>query len=155
SFSKNVTNVLSIQEDLDRHLEQWIDTFYDTTQIIREEVQSLKVRSHLKCHAKYQWICVTSKVYNGSHYSWEIFQRHLQGIWHNSNTSLDILAFHSEFMNLKNAALLSFDAADITGKIIHGLKSVFPSWSSFKNDIYGLIMLALLVLGISYSCTSC
>ena len=51
-------------------------------------------------------------------------------------------------MNLKNAALLSFDAADIADKIIHGLRSVFPSWSSFKNGIYGLIMLALLVLGI-------
>ena len=51
-------------------------------------------------------------------------------------------------MNLKNAALLSFDAADTADKIIHGLRSVFPSWSSFKNGIYGLIMLALLVLGI-------
>nr|BAE23360.1 unnamed protein product [Mus musculus] len=51
-------------------------------------------------------------------------------------------------MNLRNAALLSFDVTDIAGRIIHGLRSVFPSWSSFKNDIYGLIMLALLVLGI-------
>ena len=25
---KNVTNALSIQEDLDRHLEQWIDVLY-------------------------------------------------------------------------------------------------------------------------------
>ena len=55
---------------------------------------------------------------------------------------------HSESMNLKNAALLSFDDADIADKIIHGLRSVFPSWSSFKNGIYSLIMLALLVLGI-------
>ena len=46
---------------------------------------------------------------------------------------------------MKNVAPLSFDAAD---KIIHGLRSVFPCWSSFKNGIYGLIMLALLVLGI-------
>ena len=53
---------------------------------------------------------------------------------------------HSEGMNLKNAALLSFDAADIADKIIHGLRSVFPSWSSFKNGIYSWIMLALLVL---------
>ena len=51
-------------------------------------------------------------------------------------------------MNLKNAALLSFDAADIADKIIHGLRLVFPSWSSFKNGIYGLIMIVLLVLGI-------
>ena len=72
----------------------------------------------------------------------------MQGIWHNSNTSLDVLALHTEIMNLKNAALLSFDTADIAGRIIHGLKSVFPSWSSFKNGIYGLIILALVVLGI-------
>ena len=51
-------------------------------------------------------------------------------------------------MNLKNAALLSFDAADTSDNIIHGLRSVFPSWSSFKNGLYSLLMLALLVLGI-------
>jgi hypothetical protein len=39
-------------------------------------------------------------------------------------------------MNLKNAALLSFDAADTSDNIIHGLRSVFPSWSSFKNGMY-------------------
>ena len=72
----------------------------------------------------------------------------MQGIWHNSNTSLDVLTLHTEIMNLKNAAPLNFDTADIDGRSIHGLKSVFPSWSSFKNGIYSLIMLALLVLGI-------
>jgi hypothetical protein len=51
-------------------------------------------------------------------------------------------------MNLKNAAPLSFDTADIAGRMIYSLKSVFPSWSSFKNGIYGLIILALVVLGI-------
>ena len=104
-------------------------------------MQCLKVRSHLKCHAKYQWICVTSKVY-GSHYSWERVQRHLQGIWHNSNTSLDVLALHTEITNLKNSAPLNFDAVDVADRIIH------PSWSSFQNGTHGLITLALLVLGI-------
>ena len=75
-LAKNVTNVLSIQEDLDRCLEQRIDALYDPIQIIGEQVQSLK-RSHRECHAKYQWICVTSKVYNDSHYNCEKVQRHL------------------------------------------------------------------------------
>ena len=65
-------------------------------------------------------------------------QRHFQDIWHNSNTSLDVLTLHSETTNLKNAALLSFDTADIADKIIHSLRSVFPSWSSFKNGIIWL-----------------
>lgn len=51
-------------------------------------------------------------------------------------------------MNLSNAAPLSIDAEDIADKIIHALRSVFSSWSSFKNGIYSLIILALLVLGI-------
>jgi uncharacterized protein involved in cysteine biosynthesis len=67
---------------------------------------------------------------------------------YNFNTSMDIVTLNSEIMNLKNAVLLSFDAADTDDKSIHGLRSVFPSWSSFKNAIYSLIMLALLVLEI-------
>ena len=51
-------------------------------------------------------------------------------------------------MNLKTAVLLRFAVADIAGTVIHGLKAVFLSWSSFKNGIYDLIMLALLLLGI-------
>ena len=68
-----------------------------------------------------------SKIHIDSHYNWEKVQRHLQGIWHNSNTSLDVLTLHTEIRNLKDAVLLSFDAADIADKIIHGLRSVFPS----------------------------
>jgi hypothetical protein len=35
---ENVTNVLSMQDDLDRHLEQRIDTLYDIMKIIGNEV---------------------------------------------------------------------------------------------------------------------
>jgi hypothetical protein len=65
------------------------------------------------------------------------------------------LALHIEIMNLKTAVPLNCDAGDIAGKIIHSLRSVFPSWLSFMNGIYSLIMLALFVLGIPYSCPSC
>jgi hypothetical protein len=43
---------------------------------------------------------------------------------------------HNEIMNLKNTALLSFDAKHTADKIIHDLRSVFLSWSSFKNGLY-------------------
>ena len=55
---------------------------------------------------------------------------------------------HTEIINLNIVAPLSFDAVDIADKIIHGLRSVFPSWSSFKNGLYSFTMLALLVLEI-------
>lgn len=90
--------------------------------------------------------CVTYKIYNDSHCNWINVQRHLKGIWPNSHASMDVLTSHAEIMSLKNAALLSFGAVDTADKIIHDLRSVFPSWSSFKNNIYSLIMLAFLVL---------
>ena len=49
---------------------------------------------------------------------------------------MDILILNTEIMNLKNAALLSFDATDTADKIIHDLRSVFPSLLNFKNGIY-------------------
>ena len=98
-------------------MQQQIDNLDDTIQIIGEEAQSLRVRSHLECHAKYQWICATSKIYNDSHYNWEKVQRHLQGIWYNSNTSLNVLTLHTEMLNLKNAVPLSFDTADNADKL--------------------------------------
>jgi hypothetical protein len=55
---------------------------------------------------------------------------------------------HTEIINLNIVAPLSFDAVDIADKIIHDLRSGFPSWSYLKNGLYSLLMLALLVLGI-------
>jgi len=55
-LAKNVTNALSTLEDLDRQLEQRIDTLYDiydTMQIMRGEVQG---RNTAECHAQYLWI---------------------------------------------------------------------------------------------------
>lgn len=51
-------------------------------------------------------------------------------------------------MKLKNIVLLSFNAVVIADKIINDLRSLFPSWSSFKNGLYSLIMLTLLVLAM-------
>ena len=105
------------------------------------------MRSHLECHAKYQWLCVTSKVYNNSHYNLERVQRHLQGIWHDSNTSLDVLDLHTEIMNLKNAAPLRFDAADVDRIILVlgillfqpiVLKLPFNSISMLAAQVHGL-----------------
>ena len=48
---ENVANVMSIQEDLDRLLEQRIDALYDIVHIMRDEVLGIKVRSHLEYQA--------------------------------------------------------------------------------------------------------
>ena len=58
---ENVTNVLSMQDDLDRHLEQRIDTLYDIVQIMEHELLGMKVRSHLECHTQLSMYLYSSK----------------------------------------------------------------------------------------------
>ena len=55
-------------------------------------------------------------------------------------------------MNLNNVGLLSFNAVVTADKIISSLRSVFLTWSSFKNGTYSLIMLAFLSWEYCYSC---
>lgn len=65
-------------------------------QFLGDELQCLKTGVHLKCHADYEWICVTSSVYNGSAIGWERVKAHLKGIRHDSNESLDLAKLHQE-----------------------------------------------------------
>lgn len=56
-LTKNVTNGLGIQENLDRE-------FGYSEDHGRWSSQVMKVRSHLEYHAWYLWICMTPKMYN-------------------------------------------------------------------------------------------
>ena len=47
-LAEYVINALRTQEDLDKQLEQRIDTLYDIVQIMGDEVQGMKVRTHLE-----------------------------------------------------------------------------------------------------------
>ena len=60
------------------------------------EVQRLKVRSHLECHAEFYWICVTANEHKDSIHGWDKIRSHVKGIWYNANVSLDLLELHKE-----------------------------------------------------------
>lgn len=62
NLSKNVTLALGTQENIDEKLEQKVNALYDSVQCLGDEIQSVKVRSHLVCHSEYHWICVTPKI---------------------------------------------------------------------------------------------
>jgi hypothetical protein len=72
-----------------------------------DEVQEIKVRSHLEC---YRWICIVPKMYNEKQYNWTRVKCHVTGVWHKT-TSFDLLALHTEFISLKNTNLSGFDTA--------------------------------------------
>ena len=64
-------------------------------------------------------------MYNESHHNWTKVKRHIQDIWHTTNTSLDLLALQKESVNLGNAKHLPFDAASIANNILKKLFAIF------------------------------
>ena len=83
------------------------------------------------------------KIYNNSQHAWDKVRLHLQGIWHNANTSLDLIQLHKEIQGLRDAEPLKFDAAKTAADILEQLRRSLPSWSSFTH-----LAIVLLVLGL-------
>ena len=71
TMSKNVSLTLATQEAIDRKLEIRVDALEEAIMYIGNELQALKVKMALSCHADYLWICVTSLKVNETDYKWE------------------------------------------------------------------------------------
>ena len=60
AMSKNVSLTLATQEAIDRKLKMRVDALEEAIMHIGTELQALKVKMDLTCHADYRWICMTS-----------------------------------------------------------------------------------------------
>ena len=70
-MSKGVSLALAAREVMDRGLEMKVDALEEAVMHIGTELQALKVKLALSCHADYQWICVTPLKVNETDYNWE------------------------------------------------------------------------------------
>ena len=80
NLAQNVSVTLGTQKDIDKKLEDQLNALYDVVKFLGEEVQSIKLRLRVQCHADFQWICVTPQKYNGSITSWDKVKAHLKDI---------------------------------------------------------------------------
>lgn len=147
-LAANVTRALETQQDWDQKIEQRLNALYDTVQILGDELVSLETRVSLRCHAGYRYMCVTPIVYNSTQFSWEKVKNHLNGIWHNTNTSLDLRLLHQEIQNMANAPPLDIDIAKQAKAFVDSLQVSFPSIAQWGHQIIALTLLALICCGI-------
>ena len=80
TMSNNVSLTLATQEVIDRKLEMRVDALEEAIIYIGTELQALKVKLALSCHADYQWICVTPLKVNKTGYNWEKIKNHISGV---------------------------------------------------------------------------
>ena len=71
TMSKGVSLALAAREVMDRGLEMKVDALEEAVMHIGTELQALKVKLALSCHADYRWICVTPLKVNETDYNWE------------------------------------------------------------------------------------
>lgn len=115
----------------------------------------LEVKSALRCHAGYSWICVTPHLYNETQFPWDKIKKHLQGIWHDANSSLDLANLHSQIQNLANAPPIDIDIAKEAERFIKSLSFRFPSLHdvvSFGIEIVLILFVILVFLSIMPCC---
>ena len=128
TMSKNVSLTLTTQEAIDRKLEMRVDALEEAIMHIGTDLQALKLKMALSCHADYRWICVTSLKVNETDYEWEKIKNHISGVWNSSDIGLDLGKLHNQIQTLKHSRL-DFTAAGAANDYFH----TFYNFISGKN----------------------
>ena len=128
AMSKNVSLSLATQEAIDRKLEMRVDALEEAIMHIGIELQALKVKMVLTCHADYRWICVTSLKVNETDYEWEKIKNHISGVWNSSDIGLDLGKLHNQIQTLEHSRL-DFTATGAANDFFH----TFSNFISGKN----------------------
>ena len=100
---KNVSVALTMQEIIDKKIENKVNALEEAILLMGQEITNLKIKLSLRCHAEFKWMCVTPLQVNESMRSCELIRNHILGIWNHSVFSIDISKFHHDIQNMKQA----------------------------------------------------
>ncbi|XP_044803371.1 endogenous retrovirus group K member 6 Env polyprotein [Bubalus bubalis] len=148
AMSKNVSLALATEEAIFRKLEMRIDALEEAILHIGNELQALKVRLALSCHADYRWICVTPLKVNETDYDWQKIKNHILGVWNSSDISLDLRKLHSQMTTIERSHL-DFTASGVASDFFHTLSN-FVSGKYFLSAIFNYAAVAALILLIIF-----
>lgn len=147
-LSHNVSVAFQTQEEWDRNIEQKLNALYDTVKIVGDELNSLEIKSSLKCHSMFTHICMTPFPYNSTEFPWDRIRNHLLGIWHNCNTSLDLANLHKQIQDMVNAPPIDIDIVRDAKNFLSALAKQFPTFEHFIYSWieFGVFIIILLLL---------
>ena len=149
-MSKNVSLALATQEIIDKKLELKVDALEEAIMHIGTELQALKVKLALSCHADYQWICVTPLKVNDTDYNWEKIKNHISRVWNSSSISLYLGKLHDQIKTLEHSRL-DCTAAGAANDFFHTFsnfitrKNILSTILSYAT-VAALILLLIIIL---------
>ena len=111
---------------------------------IGTELQALKVKMALSCHAVYWWICVTSVKVNETDYEGEKIKNHMSGVQNSSDIGLDLGKLHNQIHTLEHSGL-DFTAAGAVNDFFHTFSN-FVSEKNILSNIFSYAAVGALIL---------
>ena len=121
-----------------------IDALEEAIMHIRTELQALKVRLALSCHADYLWICVTPLKVKETDYNWEKIKNHISGVWNSSDISLDLGKLHNQITTMEHSQL-DFTATEVASDFFHTFSN-FISGKNILSTIFSYAAVVVLIL---------
>ncbi|KAK1337780.1 hypothetical protein QTO34_002414 [Cnephaeus nilssonii] len=125
-LAQNTSTTFHDQEDIDKRLETKLKCFEAVAIGLGNQLESIKIRRQLQCHAAFTYICVTSAPYNSSLWDWNKIKMHLQGIWHHNNISIDLVRLHKHVQAIQNSHDEIISPAKLAKELLDDLKEFNP-----------------------------
>ena len=144
TMSKNVSLTLATQEVIDRKLDMKVDALEEAITHIGTELQALKVKLTLSCHADYRWIWVTPLKVNETNYNWEKIRNHVSRVWNSSSISLDLGKLHNQITTMEHSRL-DFTAAGAANDFFHTFSN-FASGKNILSTVFSYVAVGALIL---------
>jgi hypothetical protein len=110
-----------------------------------DELQTIKFRQDLLCHASFQHICITTAPYNESEYPWHSIKAPVMGAWENSNDSLNLQHLRHQMLAMQREYDQVISPANMAKTILDELPSINP-FNVLKHSFWYLIGIGDLLL---------
>ena len=95
---------------------------------IGQEIENIKVRLSTKCHANFQYVCVTPLAYD-KHHNWNLTKNHLLGVWKDNNITHDMAQLKTQISAMSKAHDGFTDLEGLAQSISSSLRPLNPvSW---------------------------
>jgi hypothetical protein len=126
TLTQNVIYALQQQVSIDEKTDVCLNTMEAALLAMGNELQTIKFRQALLCHAVFQHICITAAPYNELEYPWQSINVHVMGTWENINDTLNLQHLRNRYWQCREHMMGS-------SLLLTGQKQF---WKSYKVLIY-------------------
>lgn len=142
-LSQNVSRTLRVQKTIDHKILTRLDGLKEAVEYLGTQLSILKNQMSLVCHGAFQHICMTPLPV--TNLIWEKVQRHLQGIWHDTNLSLDLLKLQQQISAIGHAHVDVLNPDDLAKKIITSLQG-FNLGNILQHSFWIFMIIGVILL---------